>query len=42
MEASPFLLELREVASRHGFRVTEWCEDTDLPEENPLQAEAER
>ncbi|WP_077490030.1 ATP-dependent helicase [Sinomonas mesophila] len=42
MEASPFLLELHEAAAEHGFGVLEWCEDTDLPEENPLRAEAER
>ena len=42
MEASPFLLELREAAAGHGFGVIDWCEDADLPEENPLRAEAER
>jgi DNA helicase-2/ATP-dependent DNA helicase PcrA len=42
MEASPFLTELREAAPAEGFEVISWAEDGDLPQENPLQAEAER
>ncbi|MGY3567586.1 ATP-dependent helicase [Sinomonas sp. RB5] len=42
MPASPFLEELREDADRHGFEVLAWAEDADLPEQNPLQALAQR
>jgi DNA helicase-2/ATP-dependent DNA helicase PcrA len=41
MAASPFLEELRG-ADGHGFEVVAWAEDADLPEENPLQAQAQR
>ncbi|GAB3283010.1 ATP-dependent DNA helicase [Sinomonas notoginsengisoli] len=42
MEASPFLEELRAAAEANGFEVIAWAEDADLPQENPLRAEAER
>lgn len=42
MEASPFLAELHAAADEEGFEVVAWAEEADVPEENPLRAEAER
>ncbi|BCT76835.1 ATP-dependent DNA helicase [Sinomonas cyclohexanicum] len=42
MESSPFLDELHAAAGEEGFEVIAWTEGADVPEENPLRAEAER
>ncbi|GAB4099866.1 ATP-dependent DNA helicase [Sinomonas halotolerans] len=42
MEPSPFLAELHEAAEEKGFGILAWIAEDELPEENPLRAEAER